>query len=78
MRGFPRKQELSLKVAVEGNPEFEQVVDAGRALCDHHARHLLVDDTGTGRDGVCDMLLECIALAHRRGDPALRPGRGAP
>ncbi len=69
----------SLEIAVEGNAVGQQVPDPVRAFLDHRAGDLLVDGTGARLDRVGQMLLERVAVAHRGGDPALRPGgRDAP
>jgi hypothetical protein len=76
MRRLARQLQRAVEVAVEGDAVAEEVGDAVGRLQRHAARHALVDQAVTGGDGVGNVLVDGVAGADRRGNAALRPGRG--
>src|SRR5580693_7242402 len=77
MRGFPADRELAFEIAVEGNAVMQEITDACAGLARKTERDLLVNDAAADRDRIRGMRFGTIAIRHRRGDAALRPGAGS-
>jgi hypothetical protein len=74
MRGLARKQKMSFKIAVEGHAIAQQIGDARGSFACHEAGDIFVDEVRAGSDRIGKVRLDGVALAHRGGDAALRPG----
>ena len=60
-----------LFIVLEGDPQFDQFADPGRAVFHHQPDHVLMAEAGAGTQGVLDMQLEGIFGGQHRGDAAL-------
>ena len=72
-----RQRQQAGGLAVELDPEGDQLVHAARPLVDEDAHGLLVAQSGAGRQRVGQVQVGRVLVgAEHRGDAALRPARG--
>ena len=78
MRRLARQCQMARQVAVEGHAIAEEIVNAVGRLARHQPGDLLVDDAGTGGDGVGDVLLDRVALPMAAAMPPCAQAEDAP
>src|SRR5579871_3881418 len=76
MRRLAADRELAFEVAIEGNAEPQEILDARAGLACKRQCDLLVDDAAAHRHRVRRMRFCAVTFGYGCGNATLRPGTG--